>query len=164
MSNEPLPDGIAEGETAYVVVDNQTPGVGSWPTAHRVKVTRITATQVRVTGNYTGGPEMTFRRRDLTRPSSARRYTLDDRLAARNDPDVRKAHLIAEVFAAVDKSRELVSGSTRSTMRGFANITPARLAKDIPGNVDLMLNVLAELRDEVAQAHIRLSHVREALS
>ena len=158
MADEPLPDGIAEGETAYVVASNYLSGVGGFPVTHRVRVVRITATQVKVADYPDDRSPRTFRRRDLTAPRAMAGGYRDDRLAPRDDPEVRRAHLIARVVAALPEYREL-----DEQVRVIDRVSVVELASNPQAELDRQLAALATLRDLASKAHARLLREREAL-
>jgi predicted ATPase len=157
MANEPLPDGIEEGEIAYAVVSNYVFGVGGYPTAHRVRVTRITATLIKATGP---GESWTFRRRDLTMPGSGRgRGGADNRLTTGADPAVRKAQQIASARAALDASA--ITDLARKADRA---IRPTALANDMPTNVEDALRALNTIIEVATDARAKLSRLLAELN
>lgn len=161
MPNEPLPDGIAEGVRAYMLVNHNVSGVGSYQTAHRVTVVRITATQIRVTpaGVDPASNMTTVRRRDLRVSGSGGRYCVEDRLAPADDPKVRKALFVARAVAALPNASRL-----QGLVRVVDRVSPVYVAKEGEEAVDRALAALAELRDLAAEAHSRLSAERGTLS
>jgi hypothetical protein len=126
MSNEPLPPGIAEGERAYVLVDHPVTGVGSYHTTHRVTVDVITATQVRVVGNYSGGGTTVFPRRTLVLKGTGGKYSDDDTLVPADDPRVAVARRTAEVYAALDAFKS----GTREALQRVQRVGAVHVAND----------------------------------
>lgn len=138
MTNEPLPEGIAEGEDAYVLVNHYISGVGEYDTAHRVRVVRITATQIKVVlkGVAETGKITLFQRRTMTAPRTGGKWAGDDTLVPLGDARARRALRVAEVAAAVD-SKPLADAA-----KALGQISPARVSEDMGAEITVAVEAL----------------------
>lgn len=155
MAYEPLPDGIAEGEDAYVLVDHHVAGVGSYDTAIRVRVVRINATHVRVIPKGDGEVgNLMFRRRDLTAPRTGRGWATDNRLVPVGDARVRRALAVGEIMAAADYA------AVQAAAEAMRRLSPARVANDLDGEIDGLVGVLDEAIEAATRSRAALLRVR----
>ena len=155
--NEQLPDWVVENDRAYLVSYTMQAGVGSFPSAKPVRVMKVQAAWVIVEGLNDG---LTYKvsRRSLTIRDSGGRYSSDTRLASATDPDVAKAKRLARTVNALPGGDQW-----QAALRVIEHHSYARIAEDMPAQLDAMIAALTAIEAEARAALGVLRSIRSTI-
>jgi hypothetical protein len=147
------PDWLTVDGKAYVLHHSHVTGVGGFDTVEEVRIRSVAATQVMVEDR--NGEVRRVRRRDMTLPRTAGRYTTDDVLVGPGDLRVRRAKVEGSIAGWSQTAHMRIDNEMKRI-----TTSRARVANDPAVTGRATIAALEQIRREAQQA---IDNIKAAL-